>query len=133
MSHQQHITAAEYRYTIPEIPPSTNNYIGRTNYRAYQAEKKRWADLVAVYCRRRPEKPLVRARVKLHYYFPTRHRHDPDNYSGKMILDGLTNAKIIKDDCFGMIDLELVGAYDRDNPRTEITITELPVELRIIK
>ena len=62
--------------------------------------------------------------MRLTYYFPTKGRRDPDNYSGKMILDGLTAAGIIADDSFGNITLELRGEYDRENPRTEIEIEE---------
>ena len=40
-----------------------------------------------------------------------------------MILDGLTESGIIKDDSFFCINLELRGSYDKQNPRTEIHIT----------
>lgn len=112
------------KYVIDRIPPSNNRYIGRTNFREYQRMKKEWADLVALLCRPRPGKPLAKAVVRLTYYFPTKGRRDPDNYSGKMILDGLTAAGIIADDSFGHITLELRGEYDRENPRTEIEIEE---------
>ncbi len=112
------------KYTIPQIPPSNNRYIGRTNFREYQRAKREWAEMVAVFCRPRPQKPIEKAVVRLTYFFRTRARHDPDNYSGKMILDGLTAAGIIVDDSFGHITLELRGEYDRENPRTEIEIEE---------
>ena len=54
----------------------------------------------------------------------TRQRHDPDNYNGKFILDGLREAGIIEDDSFKNIELQLCGAYDKENPRTEITVKE---------
>lgn len=60
-----------------------------------------------------------------HHYFPTRHRHDPDNYNGKMLMDGLTDRGVIADDSFDHIELRLRGEYDRQNPRTEITIEEV--------
>lgn len=112
------------KYTIPQIPPSNNRYIGRTNFREYQRAKREWAEMIAIFCRPRPQKPIEKAVVRLTYYFPTRGRRDPDNYSGKMILDGLTAAGIIVDDNFGHITLELRGEYDRENPRTEIEIEE---------
>ena len=49
-------------------------------------------------------------------------RHDPDNYSGKFILDGLREAGIIEDDSFSNIELQLCGSYDKENPRTEIEV-----------
>lgn len=80
---------------------------------------------MAIFCRPKPEKPLAQAIVTLRYYFPAATRRDPDNYSGKMILDGLTKAGIIQDDSFSHIRLELEGRVDRGNPRTEIEIEEM--------
>ena len=111
-------------YTIQDIPPSNNKYIGRANQWEYQAEKRRWAAQIAMLCRPKPPEPIEKAIVKLTYYFPTRTRRDPDNYSGKMILDGLVRAGIIKDDSFENIDLILVGKYDRYRPRTEIEVIQ---------
>lgn len=110
------------RYTLPRIPPSNNRYIGRSARWEYQREKKEWARLIAVLCQPRPKEPLEQASVKISYYFPTRGRRDPDNYSGKMILDGLVAAGILRDDCFACITLELCGGYDKDDPRTVVEI-----------
>ena len=60
--------------------------------------------------------------VRITYYLPDRRRRDPDNYSGKMLLDGLVSARILRDDCFSCIRLELRGACDPENPRTEIEL-----------
>jgi len=114
---------------IPEIPPSNNKFMGRgTRYVQsiqYQEEKQKWAWLIRAALKDKPKKPFEKAEVKIIYYFPTRQRRDPDNYSGKFILDGLTQAGIIKDDSFGNIDLILRGRVDRDNPRTEIYVQEV--------
>lgn len=115
----------KYSYTIPDIPQSNNRYIGRMNRWGYQEEKKRWAELIRYFCRPGPKKPLPSARVTLRYYFKTKARHDPDNYSGKMILDGLVHAGILEDDSFSCIELVLqCGGYDSKNPRTEIEVLE---------
>ena len=111
-----------YKYIIKEIPPSNNQFIGRTNRWNYQEQKKRWAELIYFTCRPRPDKPLENVTVKITYYFKDKIRRDPDNYSGKMILDGLVRAGIIKDDCFNNINLILIGRYDKQSPRTEIDI-----------
>lgn len=42
------------KYTIPQIPPSNNRYIGRTNFREYQRAKREWAEMIAIFCRPRP-------------------------------------------------------------------------------
>ena len=111
-----------YNYIIPEIPPSNNKFIGRNTRWQYQAEKKRWAEMIAWLCRPKPPTPIPKAQVTLDYYFGNRIRHDPDNYAGKMVLDGLVKAGIIQDDSFDRINLSLNGRYDKLNPRTEITI-----------
>lgn len=113
------------KYTVPEIPPSNNRFIGRTNNWEYQRIKKEWADLIAIYCRPRPKQAMKQAVITLTYYFPDKRRRDPDNYSGKMVLDGLTKAGIIADDSFDCIDLRLAGRYDKGNPRLEIMIEEV--------
>ena len=110
-------------YIIDGIPPSNNRYIGRDARWAYREAKREWAALVrAAVGRNKPPKPFSRARVVLTYYFPTRGRRDPDNYAGKMILDGLTAAGVLEDDSFDHIELILRGGYDKDRPRTEIEV-----------
>ncbi len=109
-----------FRYVIPDIPPSNNKFIGRDDRWKYQKIKKQWAQLVAVYCRPKPAFPLQRAAVTLEYHFKDKRRRDPDNYSGKMILDGLVAAGIIADDSFKCIDLRLGAAFDG---RGDIVIT----------
>lgn len=111
----------EYRYRIPDIPPSNNKFIGRENRWEYQNIKKQWAQLIAAYCRPRPEKTLSRAAVTLIYHFKDNRRRDPDNYSGKMILDGLTVVGIIADDSFQCIDLRLKAVCDKGG-YTEIIV-----------
>lgn len=100
---------------------------GSKNYQAftYQEEKQKWAWLVQAAIKKKLSKPIEKAVVNITYYFPDKRRRDPDNYSGKFVLDGLTKAGIIKDDSFSNIDLILKGKVDRDNPRTEIEIKEV--------
>lgn len=117
------------KYIIKDIPPSNNKYIGtggRGKNFQYQEEKRMWEWLVRqAVGKDKPKKPLKRSIVTLTYYFKTKHRRDPDNYSGKFILDGLVKSKVIEDDSFKCIDLQLIGGYDKENPRTEITIKEV--------
>jgi crossover junction endodeoxyribonuclease RusA len=111
-----------YRYTIPFLPPSNNQFIGRENRWEYQKLKKHWAHLIFFTCIPRPTNPLYDVTVSITYFFPDRRRRDPDNYSGKMILDGLVRAGILKDDSFNCIRLLLAAECDKTNPRTELHI-----------
>lgn len=42
-----------------------------------------------------------------------------------MILDPLVREGVLKDDNFNVVELRLSGGVDKDNPRTEIVISEL--------
>jgi len=114
-----------YSYILPGTPPSNNCFIGRANQWTYRDEKKRWAGIIAALCREKPDKPLRRASVAITYFFPDRRRRDPDNFSGKMLLDGLTSAGVIADDSFANIELSLHAEYDPKRPRTRIDVREL--------
>lgn len=110
------------KYTINAIPPSNNKFKGRQNHWEYRELKKQWEMLVRCVCKPKPPTPFENVVVTITYYFPTRVRHDPDNYNGVFILDGLVKAGILKDDSFACISLMLAADYDKTNPRTEISI-----------
>lgn len=115
------------KIVINDIPPSNNKFLGNShNFNIYRREKERWWLLIrSALCRvDKPLRPLDKATVYITYYFKDRRRRDPDNYSGKMILDPLVREGILKDDSFSVIELRLSGAVDRDDPRTEILIKE---------
>ena len=129
------------RLIINGIPPSNNKYMGKGSIfkhaHAYQEEKRTWHMLIAsalvIAKQNLPAKiikrlPFQKAMVQITYHFPDKRRRDPDNYSGKMLLDPLTEMGIIKDDSFDCIQLKIEGGYDKENPRTEIRITRLEGE-----
>ena len=109
-------------YKIPQIPPSYNKYAGRENTWQYRQDKALWMQLVLAYCRPAPAKPYQKAIVAIEYHFKDKRRHDPDNYAGKFIMDGLVAAGIIADDSFDVVELYLrqgdPGGY------TEVTVDE---------
>ena len=114
------------KITINAIPPSNNKYMGRMDdFKTYQGEKQKWHWLIKAAISEKPPKPIEKALVRITYFFPDRRRRDPDNYSGKFILDPLVREWILKDDSFAHIQLELAAGMDKDNPRTEIFITDI--------
>jgi len=113
---------------INEIPPTNNKYMGNShNFNEYRREKERWHWLIkeAINKAQKPKTPLVRAVVNITYYFKDKRRRDPDNYSGKMLLDPLVKEGILKDDSFDVVTLVLDGKVDKHNPRTEVEIIEI--------
>lgn len=115
------------KIVINEIPPSNNEYMGNShNFNEYRREKERWHWLIksALGKQKKPKKPIEKAIVNITYYFKTNHRRDPDNYSGKMLLDPLVREGVLIDDSFKVITLVLQASYDKNNPRTEIEIKE---------
>jgi len=110
---------------VEATPPSNNKFIGRTNKFEYQRYKKTWAMLVRSGMKDIPKEPFERSKVHIHYTFPTRTRRDPDNFSGKMILDPLVSYGIIADDSFKKIELVLSAEYKKGISETKITIERL--------
>lgn len=106
------------------IPPSLNRYAGRENAQEYRKAKKEWSETVAWLVKGRMKQPFDRAVVRITYYFPDRRRHDPDNYAGKFLLDGLVQGGVLVDDSFQHITLDLRGEVDPEDPRTEILVEE---------
>ena len=114
--------------TIPDTPPSNNLFMANShNFNEYQNHKERWHWLIkaALTKVKKPEKPIEGALVEITYYFKRRGRRDPDNFSGKMLLDPLVREGVLIDDSFDNVELRLKGNYDKDNPRTEIKTTEI--------
>lgn len=116
------------KITVHDIPPSNNQYMGNSrNFNIYRREKERWHWLIksALTKVKKPCEPYERAAVHIMYYFKDGRRRDPDNYSGKMILDPLVREGVLKDDNFSAIELRLSGSVDKDSPRTEIEVKEM--------
>ena len=114
------------RIVLRGCPPSLNQFTGRENSWDYRKAKSYWTQLVWATCLslKRPAEPYEFADVEIKYYFPTKSRHDADNYAGKFLLDGLTKAGVIIDDDMAHIRLHVAGGYDRKQPRTVITVRE---------
>ena len=110
------MTGRQIKLVFGGVPPSMNQFNGRTNVQVYRAVKADWTDRVTWQARaRRPKRPFERAEVLIEYQFQDNRRRDPDNYSGKFILDGLTKGGIIRDDSFQHISLT-VRAKPRPGP-----------------
>lgn len=111
------------KIVINDIPPSNNQYMGNShNFNEYRREKERWHWLIKSALKEKPKKPIEKAIVNITYYFKDKRRRDPDNYSGKMLLDPLVREGILIDDSFNNITLVLSASHDKDKPRTEIEI-----------
>ncbi len=112
------------KLTIKTIPPTINKYIGRTNIWEYQKDKKNIHELIKNETIGLNPK-YDKVKMKITYYFKDKRRHDPSNYD-KMLLDGLVEANIIKDDNYDVIqEFTTIGKYDKENPRTEIELEEI--------
>ena len=109
---------------INTITPTINKYIGRTNIWEYQADKKKIHNVIRLSTiGLNPKYEKVKMRIT--YYFKDKRRHDPSNYD-KMLLDGLVEANIIKDDNYDVIqEFTTIGKYDKENPRVEIELEEI--------
>lgn len=117
------------RITLRGCPPSLNAFAGRQNAQEYRRAKATWTEAVIYSVRalkERPKEPYQLADVEIMYYFPTRGRHDADNYSGKLFMDGFTRSGVIVDDDLAHIRVHVgQGGVDKANPRTVITVREI--------
>lgn len=73
-------------------------------------------------------KLFERAKIRIKYYFRTKHKRDKDNFAGfKPLLDAL-KGRVIVDDSSDRIDVNWELLYDKNRPRTEIMVEELDFE-----
>lgn len=120
---------------IAAIPSSNNKSQGNGGMKAnmgYQREKKLWAEWIWVMKKQLQKSgeldglqlPLQQATVILHYHFKSKARRDPDNYSGKMILDGLVSNELLVDDSFHHIDIFPMADFGNKADSVDIIILE---------
>ena len=111
--------------TVHNIPPSNNQFMGNSrSFVPYHRQKTEWHWLIKSAIKKKPKEPIRSAVVTITYFFPDRRRRDPDNYSGKFILDPLVQEGILIDDSFSVVELVLRAEVDKNNPRTEIEVYE---------
>lgn len=119
------------KLTVWDIPSSNNASQGQGGKKAafaYQTEKKMWAAYYqALRSRMRQQLkdqqlPLQEATVITVYNFKSKARRDPDNYSGKMIHDGLAAAGFIEDDSFKQLDILPLATFGNEKQSTDVYI-----------
>ena len=114
-----------YEIVVRGTPPSNNKYMGNSkSFNIYRRDKEEWHWKVKAAIVRKPPTPIKKATVSIKYFFARKGRRDPDNFSGKMLLDPLVREGILEDDSFENVELHLSADIDRMHPRTVITITE---------
>ena len=114
--------------TIPLTPCSLNEFM-----RAHWAERERIQDewdveMIKALAKAGEGARLLRlferARIRIKYFFRTKHKRDKDNYTPKVIMDCL-KGRVIVDDSSDRIDLDWELLFSKNQPRTEILIEEL--------
>ncbi len=114
-----------YEIVVRGTPPSNNKYMGNSrNFNVYRKDKEEWHWRIKTAIKIKPPMPIAKAVVSIKYYFKKKGRRDPDNFSGKLLLDPLVGEGILRDDSFDNVELHLSADVDKDNPRTVIQITE---------
>jgi len=103
--------------------PSLNKWT-RWHWGKKSKIKKEWEEEIMWKCKKYGDLNYTDATIEVNYYFPDRRVRDFDNYVPKFILDGLVKANIIEDDNDNNIFLNWKLLYDKENPRTVITIKE---------
>jgi Holliday junction resolvase RusA-like endonuclease len=116
--------------TVPIVPPSVNHYKMRTRKGVtfVTEDAKTYKKAVYYHSLRSSTDPERRfdggnLSVEVVVYQGKGDKGDVDNYA-KCVLDGLVEAGVIHSDA-AITDLILRKRRDRENPRTEITVTAL--------
>jgi|LGOV01.1.fsa_nt_gb Holliday junction resolvase RusA-like endonuclease len=112
---------------IPRIPISLNVFL-RMHWTKRKIENDLWKKEILVYSRQHKIKPIKgQVKITLRYFFPDKRLRDYDNYCGaaKPILDALKRHVIEEDNSRIVTSLTLKFDYDKENPRTEISIWEI--------
>ena len=116
---------SQTKIIVTELHPSINVW-KNWHYMRYNKEKQRWMTMIWALTRG-TSRIEGKVDVTVTYYFKTKARHDIDNYTPKMIMDGLVEAGIIQDDNSDVVvSLTVKLLYDKANPRTEIEIRQCP-------
>lgn len=125
-------SVAEVKYTI-KLPPVTKKnsqqiLMNKSTGRPFimpSAKYKQYERDAVWFLKPRPLRPIECAvNVKCEFYMPNRRRTDLNNLL-EAVTDLLVHAGILADDHYGIV-VSHDGSrcyIDRDNPRTEITIT----------
>jgi Holliday junction resolvase RusA-like endonuclease len=110
---------------VDGIPPSWNK-IMRMHQFAQNDEAKKWHAIVCMSAKQQGVKDrfIGKSRVTLEYHFDAAYRHDPDNYSGKFLMDGLVKAGILEDDDFKHVELTVRAGAKSKNPHVLIHIED---------
>lgn len=107
------------------IPPSLNQWTN-LHFQKRNTLKQNWKEFMVwlVETEGYTDMKIDKCRMTMMFFFPTRHRHDADNYTPKWILDGLTESGLLVDDDFDHLkSITLAsGGHDKANPRVEILI-----------
>ena len=92
------------------------------------ALKQKWKDFICYLINRLGYKDLKISKCEMEFtsYMKTRRIVDVDAFCPKFILDGFTASGFIIDDNHTVLQaLTLKVGYDKENPRTEITINTI--------
>ena len=127
-------SVAEVKYTI-KLPPVTKKnsqqiLMNKSTGRPFimpSAKYKQYERDAVWFLKPRPSRPIEYAvNVKCEFYMPNRRRTDLNNLL-EAVTDLLVHAGILADDHYGIV-VSHDGSrcyVDKDNPRTEITITRV--------
>lgn len=87
-----------YDLTILGRHPDSMNQVRRRFWAWNKQEKKAWTDAIIALAKSEKIPPLPFAFIQLRLFFKDFRRRDADNYSPKILTDGIVYAGILKDD-----------------------------------
>lgn len=114
--------------------PDTNDMIGASNSNRHAWNKKKAdseKELRLVFLLQAGQRRMTGKSLATVHFFEKDRRRDEDNVIGggcKLIFDALKDTGIIKNDGQKYIHLKPEVFVDKDDPRIEVTLTDMPQE-----
>ncbi len=125
-----HVQILKVRGNLPDL--NTIIAASKKHWSSYSRLKRDATSLVCLSCKEQGIKPVKSADFDFFWFCESR-RKDKDNISAggrKMILDGLVDAGVIKDDGWSYVgDFQDIFSIDKDDPRVEVVIKDFTEEL----
>lgn len=118
----------KWTISIPLKPPSLNLWV-HLHWRTRKDIMDEWAKAIWALCNEQHIPRMERIKLDATVYFKDNRRRDYDNYGTvfKLTLDSLKRIGIIPDDNTAHVERPILPELevDHDNPRTEVTITNI--------
>ena len=109
------------------IPPSLNDWMIMPRFKM-NSQKQIWKEFGIWLIKENnlENMKINKCEITIEYFFKDKRKRDSDNYTPKNLFDSFVISGLLIDDDFGHVEsLTLKGNYSKEDPRMEITFSEI--------